>query len=87
MPRRMKPRALSMLPTPILALALGASGPLRAFAHGGTTGLTAMVICGEGGARTVHLDDAGYPVEPGRPGLLWTSLVSAHGSPAGDDLA
>lgn len=60
----MKPRALSILPTLILALALGASGPLRAFAHGSAEGLTAMVICDEGGATTVYLDDAGQPVDP-----------------------
>jgi hypothetical protein len=53
-----------MLLTLILALALGASGPVRAFAHGHDAGLTAMVICGEDGATTVYLDAAGSPVDP-----------------------
>ena len=60
----MRPRVLSTLLTLILALALAASGPLRAFAHGHDDGLTAMVICGEDGATTVYLDAAGRPAAP-----------------------
>jgi hypothetical protein len=60
----MRPRVLATLLTLILALALGASGPMRAFAHGHQAGLTAMVICGEDGATTVYLDAAGNPVDP-----------------------
>jgi hypothetical protein len=60
----MRRRAFATLLTLILAPALGASGPLRAFVHGSAEGLTAMVICSEATAWTVYLYDAGQPVDP-----------------------
>lgn len=62
----MKPRSLATLLTLILALALGASGPLRAFAHGFDGGVVAMVICGDEGTKTVYLDAVGRAVDPAK---------------------